>query len=71
MRALLIVGIFVVILGILSLFVPIRYRERHAVKAGPISVGVTTEESRKTPPAVTGTLIATGVVLMIVGARKR
>ncbi len=66
-----IVGIFVLILGIGSFFVPIRYRERHGVNAGPVSIGITTEERRTAPPAVSATLIAAGVVLMIFGARKR
>lgn len=71
MRPLLIVGILVLVLGILSLFVPIKYRERHGVNAGPISLSVNTTESRKAPPAVTATLIIVGAALMFAGSRKR
>ena len=71
MRILIIVGIFVLILGIASFFVPIRYRERHGINAGPVSVGVTTTESRKTPPAISAALIIAGAVLTFAGARKR
>lgn len=71
MRALLIVGILLIVLGVASLFVPIRYKERHGINAGPVSIGVTTTESRKAPPAVTATLIIAGVALMAAGARKR
>jgi hypothetical protein len=71
MRALLIVGIFVFILGVLSFFVPINYRERRGFNAGPVSVGVTTTERRTAPPAVSASLIIAGAILMGFGARKR
>lgn len=70
MRALLVIGGLMVLLGIASIFVPFRYRERHGVDAGPISIGVTTTESRKAPPAVTAILIVVGAALMVAGARK-
>lgn len=71
MRALLVVGVILLVLGIASFFVPISYRERHGINAGPVSVGVTTTERRTAPPAVSAALIVAGAVLMAVGARKR
>ena len=71
MRALFIVGLIVLILGVVSLFVPIPRKERHGFDAGPISVGVTTTEKERVPPVISGVLIAGGVALLIVGARKR
>jgi hypothetical protein len=71
MRALLITGVVLLVVGIASLFVPIRVRERHGVDAGPVSIGVTTTESRKAPPAVSAALIIGGVALMIAGGRGK
>lgn len=70
MRALMVVGIILLIVGIASFFVPIPYRERHGVNAGPISVGVTTTESRKAPPVVSAGLIVAGAVLMFAGKKR-
>jgi hypothetical protein len=59
------------VLGLLSLFVPIPQRERHTVEAGPIKLGVETHDREKVHPAVSGVLIAGGVVLLIADSRKR
>ena len=71
MRVLLIIGFLLLLLGVVSLFVPIRYAQRHGINAGPVSIGVTTTESRKVPPAVTATLVVVGALLMIAGRGKR
>ena len=71
MRALFILGLVLLILGVASLFVPIPRKERHGFDAGPISVGVTTTQKERVPPIVSGVLIAGGVVLLVAGARKR
>ena len=71
MRALFILGLILLVLGVASLFVPIPRRERHGIDAGPISVGVTTTSRERVPPVASGVLIAGGVVLLIVGSRKR
>ena len=71
MRALFILGVILIILGVVSLFVPIPVREKHGFNAGPVSVGIETTEKKKVDPVVTGVLIAGGVLLTIVGARGR
>ena len=71
MRALFVAGIILLILGLVSLVVPVPTRERHGIDAGPISVGVETTERKKVPPAISGVLIAGGIVLMVAGGRKR
>lgn len=71
MRALLTAGLVVLIIGIASFFVSIPVKEKHAVKAGPLSLGVETTDYQKLPPAVSTVFVAAGVVMMIAGARKR
>jgi hypothetical protein len=71
MRAFLIVGLLLLLLGIASLFVPIPRRERHGFDAGGISVGVTTTQRERVHPGISGVLIAGGVLLMIAGGRKK
>ena len=71
MRALFIVGLLVLVLGVASLFIALPVKEKHGIKAGPVSLGVETTDYQKAPPAVSIVFIAAGVVLMIAGARKR
>lgn len=70
MRAFMIIGVLLLVLGVASIFVPIRYRERHGIDAGPISIGVTTTEHREVPPVISGALIIAGAAMTIAGARK-
>jgi hypothetical protein len=71
MRALLVAGLVLLLLGLASLFVPIPRRERHGIDAGGISVGFETTSREKVHPAVSAVLIAGGVALMIGGRRRR
>ncbi|PYX84110.1 MAG: hypothetical protein DMG70_07775 [Acidobacteria bacterium] len=71
MKALLWVGVLVLILGIASLFVAIPRTERQGIKAGDIDIGVQTHHSERVSPLVSAVLIAGGVLLMITGGRKR
>jgi len=43
MKSLLVVGAVVLILGLLSFFVPIPHYEHHGLNAGDVHIGVTTE----------------------------
>jgi hypothetical protein len=71
MRALFVVGVLLLLLGIASLFIPIPVRQKHGFNAGGLSVGIETTEHQKVHPAVTAVLIGGGVLLMIVGGRGR
>ena len=71
MRALFLVGVILLVLGLASLFVLIPHHERHGINAGPVSVGVETTQRERVHPAISAVLIAGGVALMIAGGRKR
>jgi hypothetical protein len=70
MKALFILGLIIVVLGILSFFVPISHVEHHGLDAGDIHVGVNTHHSDLLPPYVGVILIAVGGGLIVAG-RKR
>jgi len=71
MRALFWIGAVVLILGIVSLVVPIPRNEREGVKVGGVSVGVETRHQEKVSPFVSATLILAGVGAMVAGKMKR
>ena len=71
MRGLILAGAVLLLLGIALLFVPISRRERHGFDAGPVSVGVTTTRREVVHPAISGGMIAAGVLLMFAGRRKK
>ena len=64
MKPVVVVGAILVLLGLLSLVVPIPHRERHGIEAGGVSVGVTTSSREKVSPLVSGALIVAGAVLI-------
>jgi hypothetical protein len=70
MRPLSILGLVVLVLGILSFFVPVPMSHTHELKAGDASVGITTHSTEKLSPVVGGVLCAVGAVLLIAGTRK-
>jgi hypothetical protein len=71
MKPLMGVGLAVLILGILSFFVPVPHHENHGVKIGDAHVGVQTEHSERLSPVIGGVLVAVGAVMMIAGGRGR
>jgi len=71
MKALVVIGLLVLVLGILSFFVPVPHTEHHGMDAGDIHVGVNTHHDELMPPYVGVILIVVGGGLMIVGAKSR
>lgn len=65
------IGLLIVILGVVSLFVPIPRRETHGIKAGDINIAVQTRNDEKVSPIVSAVLIAGGIGMMIAGSRSR
>ena len=70
MKGLTLVGALLLVLGLLSLVVPIPRREDHGVKIGDAKIGVETEHSERLPPVVGGLLIVGGVIALAAGARR-
>jgi len=70
MKALMVVGVLLVILGIVSLFVPIPHNENKGLSAGDVHIGVQVRHDEKVSPIVTAVLLIGGVGLMIAGSRK-
>lgn len=71
MRVLLGVGVLLLLLGGLSLFVPIPRSERQGFKLGGVSLGVETHHDEKVSPIVSALMILGGVALIIAGRANR
>ena len=67
------VGLLLIVLGVLGLvYGGITYtRDRKAVDIGPLEVNVEEKESIPIPPLVGGLAIAAGVIVLILGGRRR
>jgi hypothetical protein len=70
MKALFWIGMVVLILGILSLVVPIPRNEREGFKAGGVSIGVETRHEEKVSPFVSAAMILGGVGAMVAGKMR-
>jgi len=69
MKALMLVGVVLVVLVVLSYFVPVPHSEHHGVDLGDAHVGITTHEDEKVAPAVSIVLVVVGAGLMIAGRK--
>jgi hypothetical protein len=67
MKSLLPLGLILVVLGVLSLIVPIRQTEHHGVNAGGVSLSVDTHDSETVAPIVSAVLILGGIGLAVAG----
>ncbi|PYV49229.1 MAG: hypothetical protein DMG92_11515 [Acidobacteria bacterium] len=70
MRALSVVGLIILVLGILSFFVAVPHTERHGVDAGDVHLGVNTHHNDLLPPAASIALVVVGAGLMIAGRKS-
>jgi hypothetical protein len=70
MKGLTLVGALLLVLGLLSLVIPIPHKEDHGVKIGDAKIGIETEHSERLPPVVGGLLIVGGVIALVAGSRK-
>jgi hypothetical protein len=69
MKALTGVGVAVLILGILSFFIPFPRQENHGIKVGDAKIGVQTTHDEHAPMALSIVLILAGAGMMIAGSR--
>ena len=70
MKALFFIGLVVLILGLLSLVVPIPRSERQGLTVGGVSLGVQTRHEEKVSPALSAVMILGGLVAIVAGKRK-
>lgn len=70
MKALPLVGVLLLVLGLLSFVVPVAHHEHHGVRIGDSRIGVETESRDKLPPAAGIILVAGGVVALVLGLRN-
>ena len=71
MKALMVIGVLLVILGIVSLFVPIPHNENKGLSAGDVHIGVQVRHDEKVSPIVSAVLIAGGIGMMMAGGRGK
>jgi hypothetical protein len=64
------VGVVVLVLGVLSFFVPFPHSEHHGVSVGDAHVGITTHDDQRVPPVMSIVLVVVGAGLMIAGGRS-
>jgi hypothetical protein len=60
-------GAAIIVLGLLSLVVPISHTQRDGMSAGGISVGVQTHYDERVSPFVSGALVLAGAGMMVAG----
>jgi hypothetical protein len=71
MKVLFWIGLIVLILGVVSLVVPIPRSEREGVTIGGVSLGVDTRHEEKIPPALSAVMMLGGLGAMAVGKAKK
>ena len=70
MKTLFWIGLVVLILGVVSLVVPIPRHERDGIKVAGVSIGIETRHDEKVSPIVSAVMILGGAGLMIAGKGK-
>ncbi len=67
MKTLFFIGLIVLVLGIVSLAVPIPRSERGGISVGGVSLGVETRHDEKVHPALSAVMILGGLGAMAAG----
>ncbi len=73
MKAITLVGIVLIVLGILALVyqgIPTK-SERDVIRVGPVQTSIETKRTIVLPPIVGGLVLAAGVVLVVMGFKKK
>ena len=70
MKPLFWIGLVLLILGVVSLFVPIPRNQKDGVSVGSVSIGIETRHDEKVSPIVSAVMILGGAGLMIAGKMK-
>jgi uncharacterized membrane protein len=65
------IGVVALILGVISIFVPIPHSEREGISAGGVSVGIQTQHSETVSPIISGVLILGGIGMVIAGKLRK
>lgn len=65
------IGLVVLVLGVLSLLVPVPSNAHKGIRLGDASVGIETTHSEKVSPIISAVLILGGAGLMIAGRPGR
>ena len=71
MKVLFSIGLVLVLLGLISLVVPIPHNERQGVSAGGLSVDIQTRHSERVSPIISAVMILGGAGMMVVGRLRR
>ncbi len=67
MKAIFWIGFLVLILGVVSLVVPVPHRNRQGFTVGGVSLGVETQSEERVAPALSGVMIIGGLAAIIAG----
>lgn len=70
MRAVFWIGLVVLVLGVLSLIVPIPHREKEGIAIGGLSIGVETRHEEKVPIVISAVMILGGLGSMVAARGK-
>ena len=65
------IGLLVLILGVVSLVVPVPHRNREGFTVGGVSLGVETQSEEKVAPALSGVMIVGGLAAIIAANTRK
>lgn len=73
MKVMTVVGIVLILLGILALvYQGVPYNsEKDVVRVGPMQTSIETHKTLAIPPLVGGLVLAGGIVLVVIGLKKK